>query len=52
MEVDELVEVIKEIKEPVMAPMIQTLVERLQHLVDIGLEYLSLDRATDTLSPG
>jgi excinuclease ABC A subunit len=52
MEVDELVGVIKEIKEPVAAPMVRTLTERLQHLVDIGLEYLSLDRATDTLSGG
>lgn len=52
MEIDELIEIMKEIKEPVMAPMIQTVVERLQHLVDIGLEYLSLDRATDTLSGG
>ncbi|GHO98004.1 excinuclease ABC subunit A [Reticulibacter mediterranei] len=52
MEVDELIEVIKEIKDPAVAPVIQTLTARLQHLVDIGLEYLSLDRITDTLSGG
>lgn len=52
MEIDELVALVKEIKDPIMAPMIRTLTERLQHLVDIGLEYLSLDRATDTLSGG
>ena len=28
------------------------LIERLQHMVDIGLDYLSLDRETDTLSGG
>ena len=32
--------------------MVKILVERLQHIVDIGLEYLSLDRETDTLSGG
>jgi excinuclease UvrABC ATPase subunit len=52
MEVDELIGVVKEITEPTAAPMVRTLTERLQHLVDIGLEYLSLDRATDTLSGG
>jgi excinuclease UvrABC ATPase subunit len=52
MEVDELIEVVKEITEPTAAPMVRTLTERLQHLVEIGLEYLSLDRATDTLSGG
>ena len=52
MEVDELLEVVKGITEPAAAPIVRTLTERLQHLVEIGLEYLSLDRLTDTLSGG
>jgi excinuclease ABC A subunit len=52
MEVDELIEVIRSIKDPVAAPMVDSLVERLQHMIDIGLEYLSLSRETDTLSGG
>src|SRR6266704_2093868 len=52
MEVDELVEVVKDLKDPAAAPIVRTLTERLQHLVEIGLEYLSLDRVTDTLSGG
>jgi excinuclease UvrABC ATPase subunit len=52
MEADELIEVVKEIDDPAAAPLVKTLTERLQHLVDIGLEYLSLDRVTDTLSGG
>jgi excinuclease UvrABC ATPase subunit len=51
-EVDELVEVVKEITDPSVAPLVRQLTERLQHLVEIGLEYLSLDRLTDTLSGG
>ncbi|MCC6623050.1 MAG: excinuclease ABC subunit UvrA [Deltaproteobacteria bacterium] len=38
--------------DPVAAPILQTLRERLQAMVDIGLDYLSLDRETDTLSGG
>ncbi len=52
MEIPELIEAVKKIKEPAAEPMVKALLERLQHLVDIGLEYLSLSRETDTLSGG
>jgi excinuclease UvrABC ATPase subunit len=52
MEMGELVEVIRTIDDPNAAPIIATLSERLQHLIDIGLEYLSLNRETDSLSGG
>jgi excinuclease UvrABC ATPase subunit len=52
MEIDELIEVIRAINDPIAAPMVASLIERLQHMIDIGLEYLSLSRETDTLSGG
>jgi excinuclease ABC A subunit len=52
MEVGELIEVVRAIHEPAAAPLVATLSQQLQHLVDIGLEYLSLNRETDTLSGG
>jgi excinuclease UvrABC ATPase subunit len=52
MEVGDLMAILRLIGGPVAAPMVATLVERLQHMVDIGLDYLSLDRETDTLSGG
>ncbi|CAM4348841.1 ATP-binding cassette domain-containing protein [Paenibacillus typhae] len=52
MEVGRLIRTIQEISDPAAAPAVKSLTERLQHLVDIGLDYLTLDRETDTLSGG
>ncbi len=52
MEIDELLPVVKAIGGPVAAPIVATLVERLQAMADVGLGYLSLNRETDTLSGG
>jgi excinuclease UvrABC ATPase subunit len=52
MEIDELLPVVNAIGGPVAAPIVATLVERLQAMADVGLGYLSLNRETDTLSGG
>ena len=52
MEIPVLIEAVKKIKEPAAEPLVNAILERLQNLVDIGLEYLSLSRETDTLSGG
>lgn len=52
MEVGQLIRVVREIDGEIAAPIVKALTERLQHLVDIGLDYLTLDRETDTLSGG
>ncbi|MFB5761201.1 ATP-binding cassette domain-containing protein [Paenibacillus medicaginis] len=52
MEVGQLIRFIREIDDSVAVPIVKSLTERLQHLVDIGLDYLTLDRETDTLSGG
>jgi len=52
MEIDDLIPVVRANKGAVAAPVVRALVERLEHMSDIGLGYLSLDRETDTLSGG
>jgi excinuclease UvrABC ATPase subunit len=52
MEVGDLIPILRLMTDPVAEPIVQTLLERLGAMVDIGLDYLSLDRETDTLSGG
>lgn len=50
--ISDLVGVVRAIKSAEGAPIVATLVERLEQLIDIGLEYLTLSCETDTLSGG
>ena len=52
MQVDTLFEVVKKLDTKENHALVKTVLERLSHLVEIGLGYLSLDRMTDTLSGG
>lgn len=52
MEIGDLIRMIEIVRDPVASPIIDGILTRLNHLVDIGLDYLSLDRQTATLSGG
>lgn len=52
MQINELLEFIQSINAPVAATIVSELVNRLQQMVSIGLDYLSLSRQTSTLSGG
>ncbi len=51
-EVGELLGIIEQIDDPAAAPIVASLKQRLGYLIDIGLDYLTLARETDTLSGG
>ncbi|MBW4721828.1 ATP-binding cassette domain-containing protein [Saccharothrix obliqua] len=52
MEVEELVEFVRAVDNPTVAPAVASLVARLTELERLGLGYLSLNRETSTLSGG
>ena len=52
MQVDELLEVVQKINDNNIKPVINNLTGRLNDLIQIGLDYVSLDRETSTLSGG
>ena len=52
MQISDLAEWVRGVAEPSMAPLLATLQQTLDSFVEIGLGYLSLDRASGTLSGG
>jgi excinuclease UvrABC ATPase subunit len=52
MQISDLAEWVRELDEPAVAPLLATLRHSLDSFVEIGLGYLSLDRASGTLSGG
>ncbi|ABX42348.1 ATP-binding cassette domain-containing protein [Lachnoclostridium phytofermentans] len=51
-QINELLKFIQSIKDPIAVTIVSELLNRLQHIVSIGLDYLSLSRETSTLSGG
>jgi excinuclease UvrABC ATPase subunit len=52
LQVDKLLTIVKVLESQESHALVKTISERLSHLIDIGLGYLTLDRMTDTLSGG
>lgn len=52
MQITDLLEFVRTISEPKVLTIVNAIVKRLEHLVSIGLGYLSLKRETSTLSGG
>ncbi|WP_264556147.1 excinuclease ABC subunit UvrA [Halocatena marina] len=52
MNVNELMGVVVDIEDPVATPIVSEITDRLRHLSTVGLEYLTLNRETSTLSGG
>ncbi len=52
LQIDELTKVLDGIKDPLVKSIVEMIRVRIDHLNEIGLGYLSLDRPTDTLSGG
>lgn len=50
--IDDLLEFVQKLESTTYQTVIQELVKKLQNLITIGLQYLTLDRATNTLSGG